>query len=220
MSRTRTGQPPVILLNCAAVFLGRRAFVSKSQIRASALLLQVAAQFQFELTQRFDDCFLDVRGRCGVAVHAAVHGFSRLHWLVDVVRLLRTTSDETWEEVTVEAASQGAIRGLALATSWADHLEPNRRRIAMPSRTGRRVQSLAHQVMPGDQTKIHNVESLGVKVRLNGDPRYVANQVARWAVPPLELGSVGARPPLAFVLLPLRQLRMLTGRVHQRSPTR
>jgi hypothetical protein len=154
-----------------------------------------------------------------VAVHAAVHGFSRLHWLVDVVRLLRTTSDDTWQEVTDEAARQGATRGLALATRWADHLEPNRLRIAMPSRTRRRVRTMALRVMPADQTKIHNSESLGVKVRLNGDLRYVANQVARWAVPPLELGSVGARPPLAFVYLPLRQARSLTVRVRQRGPT-
>jgi hypothetical protein len=151
-----------------------------------------------------------------VAVHAAVHGFSRLHWLVDVVRLLRTTSEDTWAEVTGEAARTGATRGLALATRWADHLEPNRRRIAMPSRTRRRVTSLARRVMPADQSMIRSMESLGVKVHLNSDVRYVANQVARWAVPPGQLDSVGARPPLAFVYLPLRQVRILTDRFRAR----
>jgi hypothetical protein len=155
-----------------------------------------------------------------VAVHAAVHGFSRLHWLVDVVRLLRTTSAETWEEVTRGAAAHGATPGLALATRWADHLEPNGRGLLMPSHTRRRVQRLAERVMPADQTKIRSTESLGVKVRLNSDLRYVANQMARWAVPPHELASVDARPPFAFVCLPLRQVRMLADRFHTRASAR
>ena len=61
-----------------------------------------------------------------------------------------------------------------------------------------------------DPTKIRSVESLAVKVRLNGDPRYVANQVARWAVPPSQPASVAAPHPLAFVYLPLRQARAFT----------
>jgi hypothetical protein len=36
------------------------------------LLLQVTAQFELELAQWFDDCFLDVGGSCSVAFHAAV----------------------------------------------------------------------------------------------------------------------------------------------------
>ena len=36
------------------------------------MLLQVTTQFEFELTQWFDDCFLDVCGSCSVAFHAAV----------------------------------------------------------------------------------------------------------------------------------------------------
>jgi hypothetical protein len=36
------------------------------------LLLQVTAQFEFELAQWFDDCLLDVCGSCSVAFHAAV----------------------------------------------------------------------------------------------------------------------------------------------------
>ena len=36
------------------------------------MLLQVPAQFQFELAQRLDYCRLDVRGGCGVAFHTAV----------------------------------------------------------------------------------------------------------------------------------------------------
>jgi hypothetical protein len=155
-----------------------------------------------------------------VAVHAAVHGFSRLHWLVDVVRLRRAASDDTWAEVIDEAEVHGATRGLALAVRWADRLEPNRRSLPLPARNRRRVQDLAHRVMPADNTRIRSFESLGVKVRLNADPRYVANQVARWAVPPGQLASVDAPPPLAFVYLPLRQARMFTTRVHQRGAAR
>ena len=72
MSRTRARKAPIIFLNRPTVFLRRGAFVSQSKICAPALLLEVSAQFEFELTQRFNDCLFDVCGCCGVSFHASV----------------------------------------------------------------------------------------------------------------------------------------------------
>ena len=72
MSRTRAGEAPVILLNRATVFLRRGAFVSQPQICAPTLLLEVATQFELELTQRFNYCLFDVCGGCGISFHASI----------------------------------------------------------------------------------------------------------------------------------------------------
>ena len=142
-----------------------------------------------------------------VGTHGAKHGFSRLHWLVDVVRLLRVTSDDTWHDVVDTAAAVGATRALAFAVTSAATLEPNHREVPLGRGDLRRLEQLTRLARPARGPLSSGGDQLRYARRLRRDPRYLVNLVAHTAVPGGMLASVQLRPPLAFASLPFRQLR-------------
>ena len=123
--RTRTGQASIVFFNRTTVFLRRRAFVSQAQVCASALLLQVTAQFEFELTQGFNHCLLDVCGRGGVTIDVEHYKHRNEERIMNMAQRMGDRVRETGNSITLEPMSAAERRLVHVLFADDPELETN-----------------------------------------------------------------------------------------------
>jgi hypothetical protein len=138
------------------------------------------------------------------AVHATGSGFRRLHWLMDVVRLLRGASAETWDQTLTLAGELRVTPILGLAVAAAQRLDPDLR-LSLPdqAKVSRR---LGTRPWPSPLLPLENRAELRWQLRLRTGFRYRLKTLARAAMPPPLLDSVRLPWPAAYLTLPLRVL--------------
>jgi hypothetical protein len=129
----------------------------------------------------------DIHELLHVAVHASVHGFYRLGWVVDVARLIRQLPDEDREQAVAESRALGVLRPLALAAGMASALEPHHWRVPLDGGDRRVVQRLVDanwRAMPcASPGRGGRSSRLARRVALRPDFHYKACTVAEAAAP-------------------------------------
>ena len=162
----------------------------------------------------------DVHELLQVAMHAAIHRFMRLAWIVDVARLLRGLRGRRWDDAVTAAAAAGALRPVAMGVAMAAALDEHDKAVALSARERSVVDRLvagAWSAMPKSGSATGATKRFGrvaSRVQLRSDLRYKARILAEAAASLDVVESAGMPAGLAFASAPLKKLICPPGAAH------